>query len=565
MKHIIIFSTFLMFASIAVLNAGIIEKKLTSGSSVRSSITTVTCPSDPQVVLCGFLQGTYQKNDMRFHILRSSDGGYSWAEFTCQTAPGTDSINYRLTDINMPELYFVNDSVVKISGLASYNHSIEGPDTAFHISICTSVSTDAGLTWRISSVAPEKIFMGRSRPMKSGWTMTKSFEDFHILIDRGVQSDNEFIFASELNGYPVPDHYLALCKSNAYSDSGAKPEVRLSDSGNTSTNCTVTFVDKHGNITALYNASTKSIGLSVNIVKSSDNGKTFTKEKRIWSLTRTKSMSLSSEAFKPYKIPTPVSAVYDSVSDSFFAVWESLDIDSAGTYSLILLFACFDSDGNFIVPPKTISTERNKAHRDCYLPNIALNPAGNLLISYYDCTEDSLNKSAYFKAVISRDKGLSFSNPIRLSSKPSLFGDKSTIGYSLNSRNSILPRPDGFLAFWIDTRILSDLQVYSAFVPDDYSEVADETVCDFKITNLSPQPAGDILTVSINSDKRKNIHVGIADLSGTEYNTAYPIFSLDKGINNLTLNISEFHAGVYILNLTADDGSTVTKRFVINR
>jgi hypothetical protein len=79
---------------------------------------------------------------------------------------------------------------------------------------------------------------------------------------------------------------------------------------------------------------------------------------------------------------------------------------------------------------------------------------------------------------------------------------------------------------------------------------------------LYPNPANEMLYISMDGVQKKNLTVTIYDILGNAvYNDSF--FNLQKNIN-LNINCSELNNGVYIAVITAD-GNKTTHKFIVNR
>lgn len=84
---------------------------------------------------------------------------------------------------------------------------------------------------------------------------------------------------------------------------------------------------------------------------------------------------------------------------------------------------------------------------------------------------------------------------------------------------------------------------------------------DLRITKLYPQPAGKQLNIEIvNIPENCELNIVIANILGCQVAEK----SIKPGINTFMFNTADFHEGIYIISVTADNKAVLTKKFTVS-
>ena len=77
----------------------------------------------------------------------------------------------------------------------------------------------------------------------------------------------------------------------------------------------------------------------------------------------------------------------------------------------------------------------------------------------------------------------------------------------------------------------------------------------FKDLKVYPNPSQDTVTIDLPNELEKDVNITVVDAQGKQVQTQV------INAENNTLNVSDWQAGVYLIQITQDD-SRVVKRFV---
>ena len=76
--------------------------------------------------------------------------------------------------------------------------------------------------------------------------------------------------------------------------------------------------------------------------------------------------------------------------------------------------------------------------------------------------------------------------------------------------------------------------------------------------NIYPNPTSSSLNIDYNKNTNSNLSIKILDVTGKE------VFSNTLYLLNNTIDLSSLDAGIYILRITNDEGSSITKKILKN-
>lgn len=84
------------------------------------------------------------------------------------------------------------------------------------------------------------------------------------------------------------------------------------------------------------------------------------------------------------------------------------------------------------------------------------------------------------------------------------------------------------------------------------------------LVSLSPNPANNLLNVKVSLNNTSNVVAQLTDVTGRVVSSLYNGV-MTAGNNAVSINTSDLAAGIYFINVKANDGNMVSTRFVIAR
>lgn len=124
----------------------------------------------------------------------------------------------------------------------------------------------------------------------------------------------------------------------------------------------------------------------------------------------------------------------------------------------------------------------------------------------------------------------------------------------------VKPTSPGTYSYVVTQNICGNIKTDTVNVNVSPSSINENTLFSNSIS-IYPQPAKDIVNISLNYFYEKSIEVRVVDINGRIVNSS----QLTVSSNKTELNTAEFSNGVYILELKNSSGQVARKRLVIAR
>lgn len=170
--------------------------------------------------------------------------------------------------------------------------------------------------------------------------------------------------------------------------------------------------------------------------------------------------------------------------------------------------------------------------------------------------EDNQN---YVFCVVSEDDQISFGSDTKTDYRSNMFGEGVTGSPSTNNGNIVSPiyNDNGWFAIGYGTDVVASigLDLFPA------AELGVEEVIENEKINAFPNPAVDMLTIPF-SNKEGNATINITDVTGKIVSSQNVNLT---GVNTLQLDVTSIETGMYVFNVTYENGTTSTFNVVINK
>jgi hypothetical protein len=209
------------------------------------------------------------------------------------------------------------------------------------------------------------------------------------------------------------------------------------------------------------------------------------------------------------------------------------------------------------------------------MPQIIIDDAGDMYITYSSCREDKINPSAnpnsqiyrHLYAMRSADNGLTWGDPIDLTNNVLHDYDECVFGslsYTSNDHLHIVYQADAEPGLGVrgDLDPYTDNYIYYLTFPkSDLIGVKEINNGNSSAINIFPNPAQDVANIDITLSNNQNVKLDIFNMVGQNvYNKDFG--TLGSGTHNLNVNTSNFNSGIYFFSIQAGDNK-ITRKVIV--
>lgn len=514
-------------------------------------------PTDSNNLVLSYM--LFSRDGLQFPVFYTRDGGKSWklSEFHSHTAFFEDTT---LTIIGGgdPMLAFDADGKLYFSWIVAAKERLAVNQYILHM--YWGYSNDGGETWELEE--GEDHFIGKGGS-DDGFVMdyARGFFDKQWMAcdqsngpNRNTLYTSLLLLANPTSGFNDPVAGGVLFKKPADSTAFGQDLTHLSSNAYLGQMNNV-LVDNQGRIHVSYLAisqNDETEGLFHRI--SNDGGQTFSPPVKIGDAFGL--ITNSAPILHNRENPAPNLAISPDGSHVYLT-WSSKELLNGDLVMKGYFARSTDSGINWETPINIENMNGTTEFRHSLMPVIATNEVGHLSIAWY--TAESTSSGNYI-LVESKDNGLSFSDPITLSSDNTRFS-----GNVMGDYNSLLRQGSKTYAVWSDGREWNNAIYFGAY--DHAASVT--SIMEFQpvnslidIQSVSPQPAHDHIHVAFHAQVNTMVTYSLFSLDGKEIIDPKDHMT-PKGESHLELIIpSGTPAGMYVLYIKSEAG-VISKKVVI--
>lgn len=263
----------------------------------------------------------------------------------------------------------------------------------------------------------------------------------------------------------------------------------------------------------------------------------------------------------------PQFAVNDYVEstgqDALYAVWNANDPagSGAGSYNEpfhVYFSASYDHGDTWTAPHRMDDADNKNASQ--FHPSISVNPAGTVVVTWYDCRDASDNSSMQYYTSFSEDAGHTFTPNLRVSSAGSDVSQEGSFG--IGDYDKALSTNFYAIPIWADGRTNDgNLNVYAAFVPLNSVTGVERVLpvtSDFQLHDAVPNPAASQTTISYDLKSASAITLTLYDAVGRPVRSVVRQ-RVEPGTHSYTFDTSALASGMYFVRLETGHGYAVRR------
>ncbi|GAB1398086.1 MAG TPA: T9SS type A sorting domain-containing protein [Saprospiraceae bacterium] len=244
-------------------------------------------------------------------------------------------------------------------------------------------------------------------------------------------------------------------------------------------------------------------------------------------------------------------------TNNLYLTWSSF-----GEKDLVQGFFAYSKDGGVTwSTPVNLSETAKDTGSHCMMPVVAANTNSGVTVSWYSVTPQKIGN---YYVMRSTDGGLSFKNPVLVSSKATDFSVYPTGGFSpvfFGDYNKSINTDCRNLTIFSDGRDNLGPKIYISVV--DYCNLTSipelSSITDKISFRIQPNPVSSRFSLDISCKESTNTRITLIDSEGKYVKNLYN-GKLEAGKTNLEFNIgAQIPAGIYFVVFDADNGKFVKK------
>ncbi len=256
-------------------------------------------------------------------------------------------------------------------------------------------------------------------------------------------------------------------------------------------------------------------------------------------------------------------------TDGFmYLAFTSFGIDGIESEGLDIYLCRSEDGGETWTTPQKINDDLDPRIHQFYSA-IEVTNKGEVALAWYDRRDDVVNNQTDYYVGISNDNGESFRQfPVNTQST-----DFNRIGsrngnVGVGEYNEIVVVGDYIIPFWADGRTNDgNLAIYANFInlnnPLSTNDKLSLVNPDISIEGPYPNPVKDKLNFEMNLNKALEVRIQILDLSGRLISDT-PSTKFNKGLHFKDIDVSNYTAGEYLLNIITGQGN-IQRKFIVLR
>lgn len=543
------------------------NQNVSNTSEAESEIAAAINPFDQNNIIVSAMKWTpgILGDELSFPVYYTHDFGETWnlSSFADNTqlpdfaAGGGD-----------PVLSFSANGDAHLTWLiVSFNLSLEFKFTLKH-----AISTDGGATWSIQPDPLDEGIVGVSNIVDKEWIASD--------ISDSPYSGNVYAVYALID--PVDTLYQIGFKTKTPDNPNfSDTPVILNPPNMDFSQFSSIDVDDQGHVHVIFVGAYYGSGiLGLYHTKSIDGGQSFS--------ALTKISDLHIPCFSPDSVPceeTPIKGVDSTrvyscnhlridksgqeTNGNLYVTWTADGTEFQETEGVDIYFSKSEDGGLSWSDPIIINTDNNPQTNNFY-SSLAVNPMGQVILSWYDCRADANNTDTEYYMVVSEDGGTSFSDNFPISTAST---DFSTVGlvnnnFGIGEYNEMVASSDYAIPFWSDGRGNDgNLEIYAAFVPFEPGPLDVESIKkvsrNLSINKISPNPASEEIEIVFSLISPSDITASIINIEGKvikDFN--WKNVGANQHIKKL--QISDLPEGTYSLTLK-NASDLATTKFLIAR